>query len=144
MSIIVKIPNDSSVGEWAIVELQGDLKSRNGSSMHQQFIGDLHYTNKGNPMLIIGHHILHGEVVTMDKPFAILEQKQTGETAELQDTVEYHIKAIVHPIVPAPGDIWGISGITGGKREKPTMFITNTTWAAVGLNLALRCKQPTC
>lgn len=95
MPIIVKIPNDSSVGEWAIVELQGDLKSRNGASMHQQFIGDLHYTNKGNAVLIIGHHILHGEVVTMDKPFAILEQKQASETAQLQDTVEYHIKAIV-------------------------------------------------
>ncbi|KDR20324.1 Chromosome transmission fidelity protein 8-like protein, partial [Zootermopsis nevadensis] len=90
-------------GEWAIVELQGDLESRNDSSMHQQFIGDLHYTNKGKPVLIIGHHILHGEVITMDKPFAILEQKQnpesegseTFEPSVVQNTVEFHVKAIV-------------------------------------------------
>lgn len=39
----------------------------------------------------------------MDKPFAILEQKQdpknqdseTSELSELQNTVEYHVKAIV-------------------------------------------------
>lgn len=46
-------------------------------------------------MLIIGHHVLHGEAVTMDKPFAVLEQKPGSERAVLQDTVEYHIKAIV-------------------------------------------------
>lgn len=46
-------------------------------------------------MLIIGHHILHGEVVMMDKPFAILEHKQGGETSESQNAVEYHVKAIV-------------------------------------------------
>jgi hypothetical protein len=46
-------------------------------------------------VLIIGHHILHGEEVTMDKPFAILEHKQGSETSEMQNTVEYHVKAIV-------------------------------------------------
>jgi hypothetical protein len=39
-------PNDTSVGEWAIVELQGELETRNSSSENQLFIGDLHYTNK--------------------------------------------------------------------------------------------------
>ena len=46
-------------------------------------------------MLIIGHHILHGEVVTMDKPFAVLEHKQDCETSGSQNAVEYHVKAIV-------------------------------------------------
>ena len=46
-------------------------------------------------MLIIGHHILHGEAVTMDKPFAVLERKQDCETSGSQNTVEYHVKAIV-------------------------------------------------
>ena len=50
---------------------------------------------QGKPVLIIGHHILHGEVVTMDKPFAVLEHKQDCETSGSQNAVEYHVKAIV-------------------------------------------------
>ncbi|KAJ9591176.1 hypothetical protein L9F63_027319 [Diploptera punctata] len=96
MPIIVKLPDDATVGEWAIVELQGDLESRDNSNIYEQFIGDLHYTNKGKPLLIIGHHILQGEVVTMDKPLAVLEHKDIAASEnEDEKSVEYIVRAVV-------------------------------------------------
>ncbi|RUS80366.1 hypothetical protein EGW08_011863 [Elysia chlorotica] len=71
--------------EWAIVELQGDLETRHPVPLSGKFIGDLHFTHKDAPVLIIGHHILHGKVVTLEKPLAVLAK--SGEQHEnTQDT----------------------------------------------------------
>ncbi|PSN57764.1 hypothetical protein C0J52_00346 [Blattella germanica] len=95
--IFVKLPQDSAAGEWAIVELQGNLKSRDNNTIYDKFVGDLHYSNSGKPILIIGHHILQGEQVTMDKPFAVLEHKKVTSSEDGQSVtrVEYIVKAIV-------------------------------------------------
>ncbi|XP_069701392.1 chromosome transmission fidelity protein 8 homolog isoform X2 [Periplaneta americana] len=96
--------SDSPVEEWAVVELQGDLESRDNENFHEQFIGDLHYTKKEKPVLIIGHHILHGNVVPMDKPFAVIERKSESDddhdredavSCDVQKKVEYYVKAVV-------------------------------------------------
>lgn len=65
---------ETGVPEWVIVEVQGDLETRNDNSMEGEFIGDLMYTKFGQPILIIGHHILHGREQKMEKPFAVLER----------------------------------------------------------------------
>lgn len=74
---------------WAIIELQGDIKSHSDSSFEGQFIGDVHYTKSGIPVFIIGHHLLYGKETKLEKPFALLEKKI------VDGNTEYLVKAIV-------------------------------------------------
>ncbi|XP_034122766.1 chromosome transmission fidelity protein 8 homolog [Drosophila guanche] len=85
MPILVKTQS-AGTGDWAIVELQGDLEVRNDQDMHDQFIGDLYYNKYGQPILIIGHHILQGREQKLDKPFAVLEKSKTNEGQRLLDS----------------------------------------------------------
>ncbi|XP_046659276.1 chromosome transmission fidelity protein 8 homolog [Homalodisca vitripennis] len=88
MTILVKMESDPP--SWGMLELQGDVESRNQTPLEDQFVGDLHFTFQGNtPVLIIGHHILYGKAVTLEKPLAILEKIQ------LPDSTEYIVKALV-------------------------------------------------
>lgn len=101
--ILIKLPEEGKETQWGIIELQGDLMSQSGDDLHGQFIGDLHYTKQGTPTLIIGHHILTGKEVSLEKPFAVLERKRGvlsecchGESAEKSDfNTEYLIRAII-------------------------------------------------
>ena len=93
MQIIVQIPQTSNEAEnqepngangkptWAIVEMQGDLESRLGASakLEDKFIGDLHFTKAGVPVLIIGHHILYGKATNLDKPFVVIRKAKNGK-----------------------------------------------------------------
>ncbi|XP_034250015.1 chromosome transmission fidelity protein 8 homolog [Thrips palmi] len=101
--ILVKLPEEGKETQWGIVELQGDIVSQSGNDLHGQFIGDLHYTKQGTPIFIIGHHILTGKEVSLEKPFAVLERKRgilpqcceedNPEKSEFR--TEYQIRAII-------------------------------------------------
>lgn len=77
VQIVIRTPQQESPGEMKIIELQGDLQAKDCANLAGQFISDLHYTKKGQPILIIGHHILFGKVVDLDKPFAVLRKKDS-------------------------------------------------------------------
>ncbi|XP_046991535.1 chromosome transmission fidelity protein 8 homolog isoform X1 [Schistocerca americana] len=93
MQIPVKIADGSKLGEWAIIELQGDLRNRSNDTLHSQFIGDLHYTEKGAPVLIVGHHILYGKEQALEKPFIVAERVR--HKSEDSTRTEYLVRAVV-------------------------------------------------
>lgn len=90
MPVFVKTIEKDLSTNWAIIELQGDLRSHSESHFEGKFIGDLHYTKNGTPTLIIGHHLMFGKQVTLEKPLALLEK-----TKKDSDDTEYLVKTIV-------------------------------------------------
>ena len=80
---VMKFPQ---LQDWTMVEFQGELINRDGGTHCGKTIGDLHFTKKGEPIMIIGHHIMTGKVVSLDKPFAVLhkEKKTLCENEELK------------------------------------------------------------
>ncbi|XP_031825909.1 chromosome transmission fidelity protein 8 homolog [Nomia melanderi] len=96
--MIIPIKRDGKLEEWAIIELQGDLKFDSADNTNK-YIGDLHFTKSGTPIFIIGIHVLHGKEVVLPKPFAVLEKKDNGTdkmTNDSQIKTEYIVKAIVN------------------------------------------------
>lgn len=91
MILVKLIDNEngfSSPSEWAAIEVQGELESRHHAPLECQYIGDLFATIKDNiPILIIGHHILYGKMLTFDKPIAVIKKNQSAE--------EYIVEAII-------------------------------------------------
>ncbi|XP_004523771.1 chromosome transmission fidelity protein 8 homolog isoform X2 [Ceratitis capitata] len=83
MPIIVKTTSPTSLEEYAIIELQGDLEIRSGENIHDLFIGDLYYNKYGQPILVIGHHILQGREQKLEKPLAVLEKSRTKDKKAL-------------------------------------------------------------
>ncbi|XP_055378902.1 chromosome transmission fidelity protein 8 homolog [Condylostylus longicornis] len=101
MPIVIKMPSQSNgIAEWAIVEIQGDLEVRSDELMNSQFIGDLYYNKYGQPIFIIGHHILQGREQKMDKPLAVLEKSKTNHGLYLDETAQEIDESIFNGTTP--------------------------------------------
>ncbi|XP_033117566.1 chromosome transmission fidelity protein 8 homolog [Anneissia japonica] len=88
VQIVVKMENNDSCPEWLLFELQGHLESRHEGQLAGNLIGDLHFNKQGIPIFIIGHHILYGKVVKLDKPFIVMQKHDEchQETMEPMET----------------------------------------------------------
>ncbi|XP_031565205.1 chromosome transmission fidelity protein 8 homolog [Actinia tenebrosa] len=93
---------DTAVQEWIVIELQGALETRDEVSLEGRHIGDLHFDSMGIPQLIIGHHLLTGKIVNLDKPYAVMKRSTSIEPMEIEidagnsrKQTEYDIVALV-------------------------------------------------
>ncbi|KAH8862420.1 Chromosome transmission fidelity protein 8 like [Schistosoma japonicum] len=88
MIIPIYKPN-GKVDEWLMIELQGDILSKTNSPLEGKLLGDLHFSKKGDPIFLIGHHVLHGKVVALEKPMLVTRKNTTGSS------VSYDIVSVV-------------------------------------------------
>jgi chromosome transmission fidelity protein 8 len=109
MQLLVKKAGAEETPEWFMIEMQGDLESRNKERpVDGQFIGDLHFTKEGVPIMIIGHHILYGKVQDLDRPMVAARktEKRTSSKisdedelmdleAELETNIEYTVQSVI-------------------------------------------------
>ncbi|XP_065189261.1 chromosome transmission fidelity protein 8 homolog [Sycon ciliatum] len=82
VQIVLRIADDPV--EWGLVELQGKLETKDEDEFEGMNIGDLHFDERGTPLLVIGHHLLSGKVVKLERPYAIMDKivKRTGADGE--------------------------------------------------------------
>jgi len=112
VQIVVKLSQTSEpLQEYAIIELQGELESKQNLGLAGKFVGDLHFAKDGTPILIIGHHMLYGKCVSLEKPLAIMKKSEISKTLSqtdddinpspssvsygLKNTNEYLLEAVV-------------------------------------------------
>ena len=88
-----------------MVELQGQLETRDQIPFDSMHIGDLHFDCRGTPNIIVGHHLLTGKIVTLEKPFAVLRKISKTDCGNLgmeqgtgmgqQSATEYEVVALI-------------------------------------------------
>ena len=82
---------EADSAEMKMIELQGSIEHREDSINHlsKQVLGELGWDKVRNcPILLIGHHKLVGEVVTLKKPFAIMKRRAIPISTSTNHDVE--------------------------------------------------------
>ncbi|XP_026575563.1 chromosome transmission fidelity protein 8 homolog [Pseudonaja textilis] len=96
--------------EWLLLELQGQLEARGGGGLAGRLLGDLHFTQEGAPVLVVGHHVLYGKAVRLEKAVAVL-RRGAAAAEDPRGPAAYEVAALVRtkllfktrpkPIVPS-------------------------------------------
>ena len=78
--------------DWVIIELQGYVETHNSIPLKDVGLGDLHYDAHGEPILILGHHLLKGKIVKLSNPIGVFEKQTRQLNTTLSDTMEDETK----------------------------------------------------
>ncbi|XP_075795914.1 chromosome transmission fidelity protein 8 homolog [Pelodiscus sinensis] len=95
VQIVISRDGADGLAEWVLMELQGEIEARCSTGLAGNLLGDLHYTREGVPVLIVGHHILYGKVVHLEKPFAVLTKRGARDHSSPGPAAQYLVTALI-------------------------------------------------
>ncbi|XP_074695782.1 chromosome transmission fidelity protein 8 homolog isoform X1 [Strix aluco] len=95
VQIVISSGGAGGLAQWVLLELQGEVEPRQSGGLEGSLLGDLHYTREGVPVLIVGHHILYGRVVQLEKPFAVLVKRGGSEAEPAEPHAHYAVTALI-------------------------------------------------
>lgn len=100
--VLLKIKD--TLDRWGMVELQGKVDCPPSVTLQGAHIGDLHMDKSGTPQLVIGHHILTGKVVKLEKPLGVMTKTADKEWV-IRSVVreKYIFKTRPKPIIQKSG-----------------------------------------
>ena len=87
--------------EWIIIELQGTVGTHKNVPLKDVGFGDLHFNTQGEPMLVLGHHLLTGKVLKLCNPIAVFAKQTRANDSTLSEsdmsekTFDYEVIALV-------------------------------------------------
>ena len=110
-----------------MVELQGQLETRDQVPFDNMHIGDLHFDSRGTPNLIVGHHLLTGKIITLDKPFAVLLKKKSKTVCSSDEGLKWRMGTEPQPTTRGTTTEYEVAALITEKiifKNRPKPIIT--------------------